>query len=106
VVKRVEPCELRDVNFRRLTYHPLTLIYRPIPATLVPDLQQPVFRIVPLLTVGTLQVSAPGGSLTIVIFGDGEGSPAAAGNQEHLYRLGISLGHLFISGVYNLAPSG
>ena len=83
----------------------LTLIYRPISTALIPDLQQPVFRIVPLFTIRTLQVSAPGGPLTIIILGDGEGSPAAAGNQEHLYRLGISLGHLFISGVYNLAPS-
>ncbi len=51
------------------------------------------FGIVPLLTLGTFQISAPGGSLAIVVFGDGEGRPATAGDDKHLERLIFALGH-------------
>ena len=70
----------------------LTLIYLPIPFALVAELQQAVFRVVPLAALGTLQIPAPSCSLAIVVFGNGKGSPATAGDEKHLERL-VELGH-------------
>ena len=46
-------------------------------------LEEAVFGVVALATAGADQVAAPGGSLTIIVLGDGEGGAAAAGDQEH-----------------------
>jgi len=46
-------------------------------------LEEAVLGVVAFAAPGTGQVAAPGGSLTIVILGDGEGCSAAAGDQEH-----------------------
>jgi hypothetical protein len=56
----------------------------PISFALVADLQQTVLGIVPLFAIGALQVAAPCCSLVVVVFGNCEGSPATAGDNEHL----------------------
>jgi len=46
-------------------------------------LQKAVFGVVPLLASGADQVTAPGSTLAIVVFGDSEGRAAAARDEEH-----------------------
>lgn len=46
-------------------------------------LEQAVLRVMALAASGTGEIATPGGTLAIVVFGDGEGRAAAAGDQEH-----------------------
>ena len=46
-------------------------------------LEETVLGIVALAASGAAEVAAPCRALAIVVFGDGEGSAAAAGNEEH-----------------------
>ena len=62
----------------------LTLIDRPIAFSLIAKLQQSILGVVTLRATGTLQIAAPGRALTIVVFGNGEGSAATAGDEKHL----------------------
>ena len=82
----------------------LTANHLPKTFALIPDFQQAVFRVVPFPTVGTFQITAPRGSLAIVIVRDSESHPAAAGDEKHLEPLVVG-GHLQ-RGVYNPARYG
>jgi hypothetical protein len=61
-----------------------TLVYLPISGALVAELQQTVFGVMPFAAPGAFQVAAPGGSLAIVIFGNGKCGPATARDEVHL----------------------
>jgi hypothetical protein len=74
------------------------LIHFPVTFAVVPHLQQPVLRIVPLAAVRTQKIPAPGCALAIVIVGDSKGCAAAARHQKHPQTLrtpfGCNLRHL------------
>ena len=58
-------------------------IHFPIPFAVVSDLQQSVFRIMPLPASRTHQISTPTRARAIVIFRHRKGRPAAARNEKH-----------------------
>jgi hypothetical protein len=62
----------------------LAVIYFPVPGALITDLQQAVFRIVPLAAGRALQIPAPGRAFPIVVFGNSEGRAATARHEEEL----------------------
>ena len=61
----------------------LAVIDFPIAFSMESHLEEAVLRIMAFAAAGTDHVAAPGGSVAIVIFGDGEGGAATAGDQEH-----------------------
>ena len=58
----------------------LTLVDLPIAFRVESHLEEAVLGVVAFAAPGAGQVAAPGGSLTIVILGDGEGCATAAGD--------------------------
>jgi len=61
----------------------LALVDFPVALRVEAHLEEAVFGIVTFAAAGASQVAAPGGSVTIVIFGHRERSAATAGDQEH-----------------------
>jgi len=47
-------------------------------------LEETVLGIVTLAASGAGEIAAPSGALTIVVFRDGEGGAAAAGDEKHM----------------------
>ena len=62
---------------------PSTFIDLPVALGMESHLKEPVLRVVALAASRTDQVTAPGGALAVAVFGDGEGSAAAARDKEH-----------------------
>src|SRR5437867_10456086 len=63
--------------------HGSALFDLPIAVRLVPQLQKPVFGVVPLPALRTDQVSAPTGTLAVKLLRDGKALPAAAWHEIH-----------------------
>jgi hypothetical protein len=59
------------------------LLNLPITIALIAKLEQPVFGIVPLVALWTLQIAAPTCAFAITIFGDCEGCATAARYEVH-----------------------
>jgi hypothetical protein len=72
---------------------PSALVHFPIALAVIADLQEPVFRVVPLAAVGTGQIPAPSRTLAVVVFGHREGCATTAGHEVHLEALWVGLGH-------------
>jgi len=62
---------------------PSTAVHFPVAFPLVPHLQQPVARVMPLATGRTHQKPAPLAALAVIILRNREGGAATAGNQMH-----------------------
>src|ERR1700683_4548163 len=74
------------------------LIHFPVALAVVAELQQPVFRIVPLVAAWADQVAAPGCASVVVFFGDGKSGAATAWHEKHIQprlRLCLCKGLLF-----------
>jgi hypothetical protein len=71
----------------------LAFIDCPISLALIAELQQAVLRVVPLATVGTLQVTAPCASLAIIVFRNGKSSATTAGDEINLQVVHIQCLH-------------
>ena len=61
----------------------LAVIDFPVAFGLESYLEEAIFGIVAFAASGTDHIAAPGGSVAIVIFRDGEGCSATAGDEEH-----------------------
>ena len=61
----------------------LAFVDLPIAFGVKAHLEQAIFGVVALAATWTDEIAAPGGALMVVVFGDGEGASATAGDEEH-----------------------
>src|SRR5271170_5427852 len=59
------------------------IAFAPRALTVIAQLQQPVFGVVPLAATGTLQIAGAGRTLAVVVFGNGKSPATAAWHQIH-----------------------
>jgi hypothetical protein len=62
----------------------LAFIHRPVSFALIAQLQQTVLGVMSFAALGTFQIAAPGGSLMIIVLGNGKSGSATAGDEIHL----------------------
>jgi hypothetical protein len=90
----------KSISYLRSNLAQSAAVHLPISRPLIAKLQQAVFGIMPFVATGTLQIAAPGRSLTITGFGNHKRSPATARDEIHL-EFGIARHERSITG----APS-
>jgi hypothetical protein len=61
----------------------LASVYLPIALAMISNLQQSILGIVALSAVRTDEITAPGCALPVIVFCDGEGCAATAGQHKH-----------------------
>lgn len=72
----------------------LAVVDFPIAFGMKTHLEEAVPGVVLLAAAGTGEITAPGRAPAIVVFGDGEGGSATAGNEEHFRRLLFGIAHI------------
>jgi hypothetical protein len=60
-----------------------TLVDLPVSLGMESHLKEPVLGVVTFAASWADQIAAPSGTVAVIIFGDGEGRAAAAGDEEH-----------------------
>jgi hypothetical protein len=65
----------------------LAVIHFPIAFAVISEKQYPVPGIMSLAAPGTLQITAPSGTVTIIVFSDRKRPAATAGHEKHLQAL-------------------